>query len=574
MNLAMRDAAVKSQLFRFVDVLPTLGSRSAVADHLRQYLQPVSERLPPPLRPALGDGLLSPFVAAAANFNVRRMARKFIAAPDLHRAVKAVAALRNRRLAFTVDLLGEAVISEKEADHYQQRYLDLIQTLPAHHRFSRRPAHRPRRRRPHSARNISLKLSSLYSQFDPLDGRATADAVLHRLRAILRAARRSGAFVNLDMEQFSFKDLTLQIFKSVLTEIEFRDWPHVGIAIQAYLRSTLDDLKDLADWSARRPAPVWVRLVKGAYWDYETVIAAQNGWDVPVFTDKAATDANFESASAFLIEHRKLLRPAIASHNIRSIASALAHAERLHAQPAEIEFQMLFGMANPIKAALVSMNHRVRVYAPIGELLPGMAYLVRRLLENTSNESFLRAGFIEHAPEEQLLMNPVLHIRPPMSPPRAIRAFANAPPSDFSREPNRAAMAQAIDAFAAKPRAEYPLIIAGRRISTGRWIESLNPSHKSRIVARCAAPLPSTPIRPSPPPNPHSPIGATFPPTIAPPCSIASPKSWIVIASSWPPWKSPNAQNPGEMPIRTSPRRSTFAVITLGRCASFLRRTE
>lgn len=487
MNLAMRDEAVKSQLFRFVDVLPTLGSRAAVAAHLRQYLQPVSERLPPPLRPALRGGLLSPFVAAAANFNVRRMARKFISAPDLDHAVKAVAGLRNRRLAFTVDLLGEAIISEKEADHYQHRYLDLIQTLPP--RIAAFPEDRLIDRDaagPIPRANISLKLSSLYSQFDPLDGRATADAVLHRLRPILRAARRSGAFVNLDMEQFSFKDLTLEIFKSVLTEGEFRDWPHVGIAIQAYLRCTLDDLKNLADWSARRGTPVWVRLVKGAYWDYETVNAAQNGWDIPVFTDKAATDANFESASALLIEHRKLLRPAIASHNIRSIASALAQAERFGARPAEVEFQMLFGMANPIKAALVNMHHRVRVYAPIGELLPGMAYLVRRLLENTSNESFLRAGFVEHAPEEQLLMNPVLHMRPPASLSRSAPAFANAPPSDFSRETNRAAMAQAINAFAAKGCAEYPLVMAGRRITTGRWIESLNPSHKSRVVARCA----------------------------------------------------------------------------------------
>jgi RHH-type transcriptional regulator, proline utilization regulon repressor / proline dehydrogenase / delta 1-pyrroline-5-carboxylate dehydrogenase len=487
MSLAMRDEAVKSQLFRFVDVLPALNSSAAVAAHLRQYLQPLAARLALPLRLALADGLFSPLVAAAANFNVRRMARKFIAAADLHHAAKAVAGLRNRRLAFTVDLLGEAVISESEADQYQRRYLDLLQTLAQHlTAFPQDPLIDRDAAGPIPRANISLKLSSLYSQFDPLAPRTTSEQVLRRLRPILRHARQAGAFVNLDMEQFSFKDLTLEIFKTVLTEKEFADWANVGIAIQAYLRSTLDDLKDLADWSARRVTPVWVRLVKGAYWDYETVIAAQNGWPIPVFTEKAATDANFESAAAFLIEQRHHLRPAIASHNIRSIAAALAHAERFGAQPAEIEFQMLFGMANPIKAALVDMNHRVRVYAPIGELLPGMAYLVRRLLENTSNESFLRAGFIEHAPQEQLLMNPALRMPPPSSAPRTTPAFTNEPPTDFSRPANRAAMLQAIDAFAARPRSDCPLLIAGERIETGRWIESPNPSHKSRIVARCA----------------------------------------------------------------------------------------
>ncbi len=130
MDLAMRDEIVKSQLFRFVDVLPTLGTSGAVSRHLREYLEPIADRLPAPLRVALRDGILSPVVAAAANFNVRRMARKFIAAPDLDHTVKAIGRLRDRRLAFTVDLLGEAVISESEADQYQRRYLELVRLLP------------------------------------------------------------------------------------------------------------------------------------------------------------------------------------------------------------------------------------------------------------------------------------------------------------------------------------------------------------------------------------------------------------------------------------------------------------
>ena len=218
-------------------------------------------------------------------------------------------------------------------------------------------------------------------------------------------------FVNIDMEQYAYKDATLRIFRDVFAEEEFRDWADVGIAVQAYLRDTGDDLAALADWARQRGTPVWVRLVKGAYWDFESVIAAQNDWPLPVWAEKPETDANYEAQTAFLMEHHTFLRPAIASHNVRSIAHALAQAE-VHGVPARgFEFQMLFGMAEPIKAALVAMGQRVRVYTPFGQLLPGMAYLVRRLLENTSNESFLRAGFHEHLPEDQLLMNPLETLR-------------------------------------------------------------------------------------------------------------------------------------------------------------------
>ncbi|HZN67239.1 MAG TPA: L-glutamate gamma-semialdehyde dehydrogenase, partial [Tepidisphaeraceae bacterium] len=321
----------------------------------------------------------------------------------------------------------------------------------------------------------------------------------------LRMAKERGAFVNIDMEQYAYKGVTLRIFKEVFAEEEFREWSDVGIAIQAYLKDCGDDLADLAKWAGQRGTPVWVRLVKGAYWDYETVVAAQNNWPVPVFADKPATDANFEAQTRFLIERRDVLRPAIASHNIRSIAHAIALAEAYGLKPRGYEFQMLYGMADPIKAALTELGHRVRVYTPYGQLLPGMAYLVRRLLENTSNESFLRAGFLEHLPEEQLLMNPLEILRRKRSngsasgnghprdsrsatPERAVEHFRNEPLSDFSKDEPRERMRQAIEAVRAQSRdAKFPLVIAGRRLETGRTIESLNPSMLSHVVGRCAS---------------------------------------------------------------------------------------
>jgi RHH-type proline utilization regulon transcriptional repressor/proline dehydrogenase/delta 1-pyrroline-5-carboxylate dehydrogenase len=498
MNWGMRDEQVKAQLFRFVDVLPALTDAHLVTGHLREYLVPVQKRLPGPASLLMDwlptDGWAERGLASAARMGARVMARHFIAASDLDEAIKRVGHLRSQSLGFTVDLLGEAVLSAVEAERYQQSYLRMIEGLAdaASGGAADPLLDRDGNNRPLPSVNVSIKLSSLFSQFDPIDPEGTSSAVRERLRPILRLARQRGVFVNIDMEQYSFKNMTLQIFRDILEETEFGDWPDVGIAIQAYLRDCGEDLVSLAEWVKQRGTPVWVRLVKGAYWDYETIIAAQNDWPVPVFGRKHETDANYEKQTAFLIEHHDLLRPALGSHNIRSIARALAVAE-VHGLPARsVEFQMLFGMADPVKQALVKMGQRVRVYSPVGELLPGMAYLVRRLLENTSNESFLRAGFLEHVPEERLLMNPAHTTPPPVDSPGAITlksplpAFRNEPLTDFSRVIARQNMLAALKEVKGKLGLSYPLVIDGKQIAREKSIESFDPSHSSVLVGRLA----------------------------------------------------------------------------------------
>jgi len=412
MEWSMGDEAVKLQLFRFVDVLPLLHSPATISRHLREYFGEAREHLPGWLTFGLrwlpSHGLFGRLLAAAAHRSAERLARKFIAGSNLAEALDAIDRLRRRSLAFTIDRLGEATITEREAEQAQADYLELINglcrqvnTWPANDLIDRDE------RGPLPRVNVSVKLSALYSQFDPIDPQGTSAAVRRRLRPILRAAREQSAFVNIDMEQYAFKDLTLQIFRDVLDEDNFRDWPDAGIAIQAYLRDTAKDLQELAAWAQHRGTPVTVRLVKGAYWDYETIQSAQQGWPNPVWSHKWETDANYEHLTEFLIENRRWLRPALGSHNVRSLAHALALAHLRGLPPGAIELQMLYGMAEPIKDTLVRLGQRVRVYTPYGQLLPGMAYLVRRLLENTANESFLRASFTEHVPEEQLLRNPL-----------------------------------------------------------------------------------------------------------------------------------------------------------------------
>src|SRR5262249_27498759 len=153
--------------------------------------------------------------------------------------------------------------------------------------------------------------------------------------------------------------------------------------------------------------------------------------------------------------------------NVRSLAHALAYAQECGLPPGSFEVQMLYGMADPVKDALVAMGQRVRVYTPYGELLPGMAYLVRRLLENTANESFLRASFTENIPEEQLLMNPLHKIRPAHAAaggngkPEPSTGFRNEPISDFSRSEARRAMQEALAQVRSQFGRTYSLIIDG-----------------------------------------------------------------------------------------------------------------
>ena len=151
----------------------------------------------------------------------------------------------------------------------------------------------------------------------------------------------------------------------------------------------------MLEWSRRRNQPLTIRLIKGAYWDTELVHAQQHNWPVPVWLHKAETDAAFEDAARRILETAPLVRLACGSHNIRSIASVRETARELDVPEGRVEYQVLYGMAEPVANALRKADFPVRLYYPVGEMIPGMAYLVRRLLENTSNESFLKRSFAD-----------------------------------------------------------------------------------------------------------------------------------------------------------------------------------
>jgi hypothetical protein len=178
------------------------------------------------------------------------------------------------------------------------------------------------------------------------------------------------------------------------------------------LRSGDDDARRIIEWSKRTGRQVTVRLVKGAYWDYETINAEQQGWPVPVWSRKVDTDASFERMAAAFVASTPAtkgeggVKLALGSHNARSIAATLAALEKRGLPKSALELQMLYGMGDQLKSAAIDLDLRLREYCPVGELIPGMAYLVRRLLENSSNESWLKAGFKDNASAEKLLASP------------------------------------------------------------------------------------------------------------------------------------------------------------------------
>jgi RHH-type proline utilization regulon transcriptional repressor/proline dehydrogenase/delta 1-pyrroline-5-carboxylate dehydrogenase len=504
LDWCMHDETLKVQMFRFIDVLPLLKTGDQVARHLQEYFLNHKEIFPIAVQWGLDVATQSTAaaraVALAVRRNVTRMAQRFIAGSTPSEALSAIRKLRRQSLAFTLDLLGEATLSEEEAEAYQQRYLTLLRSLSeAAKNWEPVALIDTDHTGPIPSINVSLKLTALYSQFDAIDPVHSATQVKARLRPILRAAKELGAFVTVDMEQYRYKDLTLRVCKEIFNQDEFRTWPHVGIVLQAYLRETEQDVHDLLAWAKERGTPISVRLVRGAYWDYEIVVAQQRHWPIPVFTRKWETDANFERLTTLLLEHTHLIHPAIATHNIRSIAYALATSRSLGLPERAVEFQMLYGMGDAIKATLVQLGQRVRVYAPFGELLPGMGYLVRRLLENTSNDSFLRQGFVEHTAVDELLRSPfeITQRRaenngtqngaaPTTSETISSSGSHNEPEYDFAQEEPRRAFTNALTQVRQQLSRFHPLVINDQEVTTGAEIVSRNPSQPDEIVGRVA----------------------------------------------------------------------------------------
>lgn len=394
MRLAAQDQELKAALFRFVDVTPACRSLDDLARHLRGFLDEVDDR------PRSFDAAVRmartktgrAALGAAAAAGVRHMAHRFIVGESPQEAAGVLRELWQRGVGASVDLLGEATVTAAEADRYAARCAEALDELAAAAAGAGSRA---------AGANLSVKVSALTPLLRPEAPELGRDDAAQRLRPLLRRARDLGAHLHIDMESLDALETTLELVLELLDEPEFADGPSAGLVVQAYLRDSPAELDRILAWAERsRRSPLVVRLVKGAYWDHEIAEARQHGWSAPVFEVKADCDRNFEALTRRLLDARPLVRVAVGSHNLRSVAHAIAYAG-----DRDLELQVLRGLGDELEHALASEGYRVRVYCPVGDLLAGMAYLVRRLLENTSNDSFLSAH-ARGAPLEELLAAP------------------------------------------------------------------------------------------------------------------------------------------------------------------------
>jgi RHH-type transcriptional regulator, proline utilization regulon repressor / proline dehydrogenase / delta 1-pyrroline-5-carboxylate dehydrogenase len=481
----MGNPGLRVQLFRFIDCLPALTTKAEVARHLQEYLTTENVELPAALKGLLGftnpDSVAGQLAATTVSTAIETLARKYIAGEKIEQIIKTVAGLRKDKMGFTIDLLGEAVIAESEAQSYLDRYLETITKLAtAAKTWQPVPAIDRADGIDIPTVQVSVKLTAFYSQFDPLDPQGSQEKVCDRLRILLRHAQSNGVAVHFDMEQYEYKAVILEILKQLLMETEFRQRTDIGLTIQAYLRDSTTDLMDLITWAQERGYPVTVRLVKGAYWDRETIHAAQKNWPQPVYNDKAATDINFEKLTQLMLENHQYIYSAIASHNVRSQAKAIALAQSLAVPKHQVEFQMLYGMGDKLAKAIVDKGYRVRIYCPYGDLLPGMSYLIRRLLENTANSSFLRQN-LEERPISELIAPPIVINHEEFI---FAQAFANAADTDYAQEQSRQTAQQAFAQVRQSFGSTYLPLIDGQYQPAAEYIDSVNPSNYAEVVGK------------------------------------------------------------------------------------------
>jgi RHH-type proline utilization regulon transcriptional repressor/proline dehydrogenase/delta 1-pyrroline-5-carboxylate dehydrogenase len=472
---AIRDRGFRLQALRFVDVLPVLQDNAALVAHLKEYFADVELPWPAVSHWSLRHSdapWAAPIAAPLVRATLRGLSRHFMGGSSLARARATIARLHDQGMHYSLDLLGEAVVSEREADVYQQAYLDLLAGLPRDGRQADRP-------------DVSLKLTSLSARINPADPRGSVAAIGARLRPLLAAAREQDAAVTIDMEQFDVSHIVMRCFRELLMEEEFRGWPHAGIAIQTYLRDAPDSINALVDWADARGTPVKVRLVRGAYWDAEMIIARQHGWTPPVWTHKAQTDVCFEHCLERLFARHGVVYPAVATHNVRSMACTMALAERHGLSAGDYEFQMLYGMADDLKQALAALGYPLRVYVPYGETLPGMAYLVRRLLENTSGQAILDTGMGKFGRDAYTLARPVLPAAQEEAQPDSV--FRNQPVHRFVDAQERTTFRSTVAVVRAELGQDYALLIDNEPVDGSGHISSINPAHPDQVIGTVAS---------------------------------------------------------------------------------------
>lgn len=334
-----------------------------------------------------------PVIRSSLRAAMKFLGGQFVMGEDIDDALKNASAQRKQGYCFSYDILGEGARTDGQAQAYIAAYMDAIGKIATKETspdlFARA--------------GISVKLSALHPRYQAVQRARVMEELLPRLKQIVRAAKQHHIAVSLDAEEANRLELQLEIYRELLIDPEFAGFEGIGFVLQAYQKRAVfvaEALRELAGSLNRR---IPVRLVKGAYWDSEVKHAQVNGLDgYPVFTRKEYTDLSYLACAVELLKSPTHIYPQFATHNALTVATII---ELAGEQP--FEFQRLHGMGDSLHDQLVGA-HRSRIYAPVGAHKDLLAYLIRRLLENGANTSFVHLLLDRNTPIEQLMQSPVL----------------------------------------------------------------------------------------------------------------------------------------------------------------------
>ena len=358
--------------------------------------------LPNALRRA-GKRLGEPVIRQAVLQAMRILGGQFVFARDIEEALKRAAPERARGLLHSFDMLGEVAMTYPDAERYRQAYAEAIARLGKEQGG------------PRNGPGISVKLSALYPHYDFRHAEAAKTALVPILTELAHAAREADIHLTVDAEEADRLELSLDIIEEVMADDALftarggKAWEGFGLAVQAYQKRAVPLCEWVAQLARKHGRKLMVRLVKGAYWDTEIKASQVGGYsDYPVFTRKVATDVSFLACAEKLFDASDVIYPAFATHNAYTIGAIKALA-----QGREFELQRLHGMGEDVYGALAAAEDEptpVRIYAPVGGHKDLLAYLVRRLLENGANSSFVNRMADAEVPVEELVRDPVAEL--------------------------------------------------------------------------------------------------------------------------------------------------------------------
>jgi len=359
----------------------------------------------PPDGPGIFRKLLQrsgePLIRQAVRQAMRIMARQFVMGRSIDEALKRAREQEARGYCYSYDMLGEAARTDADAERYRKAYAAAIRATGTE-AAGNGSRHSP---------GVSIKLSALHPRYELAHGEQVMSQLLPRLAKLVKLAASYNIGLTLDAEEADRLDISLAVLESVALDPDLKDWDGLGLAVQAYQKRAYDLLDWLADLARRSDRRLMVRLVKGAYWDTEIKRAQERGLDgYPVFTRKTNTDVSYMACAQKLLEHHRFLYPQFATHNAHTVATIL----ELVGDNTDFEFQRLHGMGEALYEQLIGTDDKrpmCRIYAPVGNHEDLLPYLVRRLLENGANTSFVNRIVDDKAPVEEIIADPVNRVK-------------------------------------------------------------------------------------------------------------------------------------------------------------------